>query len=358
MQTLLITGGCGFIGSNFIAYMINKYPGRRIVNLDALTYAGSLENLEGIENSRNYLFINGNICDKKLLRRIFRTHNIDQVINIAAESHVDRSIKKPVNFIKTNITGTLALLETARDYWSVPDGHIFLQVSTDEVYGSLGDEGYFSEDSPIDPHNPYSISKASADLLVRSYFEMYGLPVNITRCCNNFGPRQHHEKLIPLTIHNAISGKPVPIYGDGLNVRDWIFVEDHCTAIDAVLQSGRAGEIYNVSAQNERKNIDVVVKILHYLKNNYDYSISANLINFVEDRRSHDRRYAIKPDKIMDELNWRAITSFEDGLEKTIEWYLNHKPGWNRGQYGNKRRHKNTDNRLRGDAGGIVLPSF
>lgn len=339
-KTLLITGGCGFIGSNFIIYILSKYPGYRIINLDALTYAGSLKNLEDVEGNANYTFIRGNICNKKIVEWIFKTYSIDYVVNFAAESHVDRSINDPASFINTNVMGTLVLLKAADKYrrkekngMHDPDGgpaaYKFLQVSTDEVYGSLGDEGHFTEHSPISPNNPYSISKASADLLVTSFFKMHGLPVNITRCGNNFGPRQHPEKLIPLCISSAVNGRPIPIYGDGLHVRDWIFVLDHCAAIDAVLHNGAAGEIYNVSARNERKNISIVKTILRHLKNNYGCNATEKLIHYVGDRKSHDRRYAMDPSKIMSDLGWSPGTSFEDGLRETIDWYLSHK-GWMR----------------------------
>lgn len=331
MRTILVTGGAGFIGSNFVLYMLKKYPEYKIINLDLLTYAGNLENLFEAENSSNYEFIQGDICDSKLIEKIFEKNNISYVVNFAAESHVDRSIADPEVFIKTNILGTSNLLNVSKEYWlkgrttgfeeNCSDVK-FLQVSTDEVYGSLGDTGYFTETTPLDPHSPYSASKAGADMIVKAYFDTFKMPVNITRCSNNYGPYQFPEKLIPLIINNALNKNTLPVYGDGLNIRDWLYVEDHCKAIDMVLHQGRIGEVYNIGGHNERTNIQIVRTILRYLQENVDPSISEELIKFVEDRKGHDRRYGIDPEKITKELGWSPETNFEEGICKTIQWYL------------------------------------
>ncbi len=329
METLLVTGGAGFIGSNFIIYMLNKYNDYKIINLDKLTYAGNLENLKGVEGSKNYIFVQGDICDKQLVGDLFAKYDIDCVLNFAAESHVDRSILDPEIFIKTNVLGTVNLLNNARKLWEdagvFKKGKKFIQISTDEVYGSLGDTGYFTETTPLDPHSPYSASKAGADMVVKAYWDTYRMPVNITRCSNNYGPYQFPEKLIPLMINNALNKKSLPIYGDGKNVRDWLFVEDHCSAIDAVLHGGRPGEVYNVGGHNERQNIQIVKTIIGYLGETVDNSINESLISYVEDRKGHDRRYGIDPAKIKEELGWYPKTSFEDGIKKTIGWYLGNK---------------------------------
>ena len=329
MRTLLITGGAGFIGSNFIHYYLAKHRDCRLINLDKLTYAGNLENLQGIDDDPRYHFIHGDICDKDIVENIFRETEPEWAVNFAAESHVDRSIKEPETFIKTNVFGTFNLLDISRHHWGNVDGfkeHVkFLQVSTDEVYGSLGPTGFFTEETPLDPHSPYSASKAGADLLVKSYFDTYGMPVNITRCSNNYGPYQFPEKLIPLMINNALEKKSLPIYGDGMNIRDWLYVEDHCQAIDMVLRYGTPGEVYNIGGHNERPNIQIVRTILAYLHEKVDPSIDEGLIKFVEDRKGHDRRYGIDPAKIRRELGWQPETTFEDGIIKTIRWYLDNK---------------------------------
>jgi dTDP-glucose 4,6-dehydratase len=333
MKTVLVTGGAGFIGSNFIIYMLNKYPDYKIINLDKLTYAGNLANLSDIENNKNYEFIVGDICDRELVADIFTAEDIDFVVNFAAESHVDRSICDPEIFIKTNILGTSNLLNISKRSWQYGEyfieGKKFLQVSTDEVYGSLGETGYFTEDTPLDPHSPYSASKTGADLIVKAYYDTYKMPVNITRCSNNYGPYQFPEKLIPLIINNAIDKKTLPVYGDGLNIRDWLYVEDHCAAIDMVLHNGRLGEVYNIGGHNERTNIQIVRTIIQYLNENVDDSITEGLIKFVGDRKGHDRRYGIDPEKISQELGWYPKTAFEEGIKMTMEWYLQNKKWMN-----------------------------
>jgi dTDP-glucose 4,6-dehydratase len=310
MIKLMVTGGAGFIGSNFIRFMLNNHPDCRIVNLDKLTYAGNLENLSGLENDARHEFVQGDICDPEVVGETLRK-GMDAVINFAAESHVDRSILHSQEFIRTNVVGTLNLLECCR---KSKIGR-FVQISTDEVYGSLGSSGFFTEDSPIAPNSPYAASKASADLLVRSYHHTHAFPGVITRCSNNYGPYQFPEKLIPLLISNAMAGEPLPIYGDGLNVRDWIHVRDHCSAIDAVLHHGKEGEVYNIGARQELPNIYVARLILKRL--NKDES----LLTYVDDRPGHDRRYAIDSSKLESSLQWRAETLFENGLPETIEWY-------------------------------------
>jgi dTDP-glucose 4,6-dehydratase len=316
--TVLITGGAGFIGSNFILYISEKYPDYKIINLDALTYAGNLDNLKTVEGNPNYTFIKGDICDPVLVEKIFSAHNPGFVVNFAAESHVDRSISDPQIFLKTNIMGTQVLLDACRKFWK--DGQIkankYLQVSTDEVYGSLGAEGYFTETTPLSPNSPYSASKASADMFVRAYHETFGLNVNITRCSNNYGPYQFPEKLIPLMISNALEDKELPVYGDGMNIRDWLYVEDHCRAIDLVLHNGRSGEVYNVGGHNEKANVEIVKLILKELGK------SENLIKYVKDRPGHDRRYAIEAGKIKSELGWEPTVMFDEGILRTIRWYL------------------------------------
>lgn len=325
---ILVTGGAGFIGSNFIKYMLSKYKDYKIINLDKLTYAGNLENLKDVEDNPNYTFIKGDICDKELVEEIF-SQDIDYVVNFAAESHVDRSIMDPEIFVKTNVLGTVTLLNAAKKAWeqrdSFKEGKKFLQVSTDEVYGSLGETGYFTENTPLDPHSPYSSSKAAADLIVKAYYDTYKMPINITRCSNNYGPYQFPEKLIPLMINNCLNKKPLPVYGDGLNVRDWLYVEDHCKAIDLVLHKGRIGEIYNIGGNNEKTNIEIVKLIVSYIHDNVDPTVDESLITFVADRKGHDRRYAIDATKIKEELGWYPETKFEDGIKKTIEWYLKNK---------------------------------
>ncbi|WP_370835708.1 dTDP-glucose 4,6-dehydratase [Clostridium tertium] len=344
MKTYLVTGGAGFIGSNYVLYMLNKYNDVKIVNLDALTYAGNLENLKDVENNPNHVFVQGDICDRELVSKLFKEHNFDYVVNFAAESHVDRSIREPEVFAKTNVMGTVNLLNCAKDAWYTEengwrDGVKYLQVSTDEVYGSLGDEGFFMETTPLDPHSPYSSSKAGADLMVKAYGDTFKMPINITRCSNNYGPYQFPEKLIPLLINNCLSLKDLPIYGDGLNIRDWLYVEDHCKAIDMVVRNGRLGEVYNVGGHNERTNLQIVKKVISYLHDNVNEEITENLMKYVEDRKGHDRRYGIAPDKIKEELGWYPETTFEVGIEKTIKWYLDNKDWMNNVTSGDYQRY-------------------
>jgi len=308
---LLVTGGAGFIGSNFVLYMLEKYPQYEIINVDALTYAGNLENLRSIEGNSNHTFVKADIAEPTQLEPLF-AQGIDAVINFAAESHVDRSILNPGIFVRTNVIGTQTLLDLTKQY----EVGKYVQVSTDEVYGTLGETGLFTEETPIAPNSPYSASKAGADLLVRAYHETFGLNVNITRCSNNYGPYQFPEKLIPLMIHNALHDKSLPVYGDGLNVRDWLYVEDHCSAIDLVLHKGVSGEVYNVGGRNERNNLQVVGTILEELDK------PESLITYVQDRLGHDRRYAIDADKIRNELGWQPKFNYEDGIRETIRWYL------------------------------------
>ena len=330
MKTYLVTGGAGFIGSNFVIYMLNKYSDVKIINVDKLTYAGNLENLKGVESNPNYVFVQADICDKEAIQSLFDQYDIDYVVNFAAESHVDRSITNPEIFVQTNVLGTVNLLNIAKNAWAVgddqyKDGVKFMQVSTDEVYGSLGAEGFFMETTPLDPHSPYSSSKASADLFVKAYSDTYKLPVNITRCSNNYGPYQFPEKLIPLMINNTLQHKELPIYGDGMQIRDWLYVEDHCKAIDMVVRGGKLGEVYNVGGHNERPNIVIVKTILEYVKENVDPAVGEHMMKHVADRKGHDRRYGIDPEKIKRDLGWYPETTFEVGIKKTIQWYLNHK---------------------------------
>lgn len=323
---ILVTGGAGFIGSNFIRYMLNRYSTYSIINLDLLTYAGNLENLEGLDSQR-YRFVQGSINDRTLIARVM--NEVDAVVHFAAESHVDRSIANPGVFVETNVLGTQTLLEAAK----ASSIQKFVHVSTDEVYGTLGEEGLFTEQTPLAPNSPYSASKAGSDMLVRAYYETYGLPVNITRCSNNYGPYQFPEKLIPLMIHHALEDKELPVYGDGLNVRDWLHVEDHCSGIDLVLHSGREGEVYNIGGNNERRNIDIVRRILS------DLGKPEKLIRFVEDRLGHDRRYAIDAEKIRSELGWKPKYDFETGIRETIEWYVQKRGWWERilsGEYAHR----------------------
>ena len=311
MTTLLVTGGAGFIGSCFIRHILNKHPDYKIYNLDALTYCGNIENLNDIKNSPNYEFVRGNICDKKLVRELIRES--DCVINFAAETHVDNSIKTPEIFIETNVQGTLNLLQASKEIGI----ERYLQVSTDEVYGALGKTGYFYETTPLAPNSPYSASKASADMLTRAYFKTYNLPTLITRCSNNYGPYQYPEKLIPFFISKLLKGEKVPVYGDGLNVRDWLYVYDHCEAIDVVLHRGKTGEVYNIGGHNEKTNLEITRLILDAMGKD------ETSIEYVEDRLGHDRRYAISNDKITNELGWKPSVTFEDGIKLTLDWYLN-----------------------------------
>lgn len=336
MKTILVTGGAGFIGSNFIHYISRIYPDYRIVNLDKLTYAGNLENLQGVGKNSNYTFVKGDISDKAIVDKIFKEYPIDTVVNFAAESHVDRSILGPEEFVRTNVFGTFILLETARRYWlgdsrpGAQDSRLFLHVSTDEVYGSLGEEGCFTEDTPYAPNSPYSASKASSDHLVRAYHHTYGLPTITTNCSNNYGPYQFPEKLIPLMIINALKDKPLPVYGDGGNIRDWLYVEDHCTALDIVIHKGKAGEVYNIGGNNEWRNIDIVNLVCKLLETRLKLSPGSKkkLITYVKDRSGHDRRYAMDASKIKREIGWSPAYSFEQGIKKTIDWYLENKEWW------------------------------
>lgn len=338
MRKILVTGGAGFIGSNFVLYMRGKYPSDRIIVLDKLTYAGNLENLKSLASGPGYLFVKGDINDPALLDGLFEKEGIDIVVNFAAESHVDRSILGPKAFIETNVLGTFTLLEAARKHWAAAKDTRFLHVSTDEVYGSLGDEGFFTETTPYSPNSPYAASKASSDHLVRAYHHTYGLPVVTTNCSNNYGPYQFPEKLIPLMIINALKGKGLPVYGDGQNVRDWLYVEDHCRAIDTVLNKGRLGETYNIGGRNEKKNLDLVNEVCSIIDERLssDKGLSAKypfkgsrkgLIHFVKDRPGHDRRYAIDCSKIENDLGWRSEHDFNSGIRKTVDWYIAN-PGW------------------------------
>lgn len=337
MRTYLVTGGAGFIGSNYIHYMFEKYGDEiRIINVDALTYAGNLENLRAIENRSNYTFIKADITDKEAIRRIFAENDIDRVVHFAAESHVDRSIRNPEIFVQTNVLGTAVMLNSAKEAWEKPDGSFqegkkFLHVSTDEVYGSLEKEDeFFYETTPYDPHSPYSASKASSDLLVKAYMDTYHFPANITNCSNNYGPYQFPEKLIPLIINNALQGKKLPVYGDGKNVRDWLYVRDHAKAIDMVQEQGRLFETYNIGGHNEKQNIEIIQIIIETLQEMLPDSdprkklVTTDLITYVEDRKGHDRRYAIAPDKIKAEIGWEPETMFKEGIRLTIQWFFEH----------------------------------
>ncbi len=330
-NTILITGGAGFIGSNFIPYFLEKYPNYSIINLDILTYAGNLDNLKEIQDNPRYRFIKGNICNRELVEYIFGEFDIQGVIHFAAESHVDNSIKNPNIFIKTNINGTFTLLDVAYKYWMNRPFQYkkdynrcrFHHISTDEVYGTLGEYGLFREDTPYAPNSPYSASKASSDMIVRSYNETYGLNTIITNCSNNYGTKQHTEKLIPTIIRKAVKEEHIPIYGDGKNIRDWLYVLDHCKGIDLAYHKGKSGETYNIGGKNERDNLYIVNKICEILDKRVPISRSyKELITFVEDRAGHDKRYAIDATKIERELGWKAYESFESGIEKTVKWYL------------------------------------
>lgn len=354
-MTYLITGGAGFIGSNFVKHMLIAHPDAKLIVFDALTYAGNLGTLKKELQDPRIIFIKGDICDRSATEKVFEEYDVNYVINFAAESHVDRSIENPQLFLQVNILGTQNLLDTAKKYWTngkdennypIWKSNVkFLQVSTDEVYGSLGNEGYFTEKTPLDPRSPYSAGKTGGDLIVKAYSETYKMPINITRCSNNYGPYHFPEKLIPLIIRNILSGKSLPVYGDGSNVRDWLYVEDHCKAIDAVLHKGRVGEVYNIGGHNEKKNIDIVKLVIKTIRTimeqepeyrrvlktknktvdgQIDISwINDNLITFVKDRQGHDQRYAIDPTKISKELGWLPETGFDEGIVKTIYWFLN-----------------------------------
>ena len=338
MRTYLVTGGAGFIGSNYIHYMFRKYGNEiRIINVDLLTYAGNLENLKDLEDKPNYTFVKADICDKEAISRIFGENDIDRVVHFAAESHVDRSIREPEVFVRTNVLGTAVMLNCAKAAWELPDGGFrpdkkFLHVSTDEVYGSLPDDenAFFYETTPYDPHSPYSASKAGSDLLVKSYMDTYHFPANITNCSNNYGPYQFPEKLIPLIINNALQGKKLPVYGDGKNVRDWLYVEDHAKAIDMVQEQGELFETYNIGGHNEKQNIEIIHIIIETLREMLPDDdprkahVTTDLITYVEDRKGHDRRYAIAPDKIKSAIGWYPETMFREGIRKTIQWFFEH----------------------------------
>ena len=329
MKKILITGGAGFIGSHLIRLFVNKYPEYTIVNLDALTYAGNLENLRDIENAPNYSFVKGDITDESFINQLFTDHSFEAVIHLAAESHVDRSILDPLSFVKTNVIGTAVLLNAAKQSWKDMEGKLFYHVSTDEVYGSLGETGFFTEETSYDPRSPYSASKASSDHLVSAYYHTYGLPMVISNCSNNYGSHQFPEKLLPLMINNIVHSKPLPVYGKGENVRDWLWVNDHARAIDVIFHQGRLGETYNIGGFNEWKNIDIV----HLLCSIMDKKLgradgeSAKLITYVKDRAGHDMRYAIDATKLNKELGWEPSLQFEEGMDKTIDWYLANE-GW------------------------------
>jgi len=325
MRNILVTGGAGFIGSHLVRLLVNKYPNYHIINMDVLTYAGNLENLKDIEYKENYTFVKCDICDVEKVNQVFKKHQIDSVIHLAAESHVDRSINDPFSFTQTNVMGTLNLLQAAKESWNGNfTNHLFYHVSTDEVYGSLGEEGFFTEETAYDPHSPYSASKASSDHFVRAFADTYGLPTVISNCSNNYGSYQFPEKLIPLFINNIVNNKPLPVYGTGENLRDWLFVDDHARAIDVIFHKGKLGETYNIGGFNEWKNIDlikVMIKTVDRLLGREE-GTSDKLITYVTDRAGHDLRYAIDSSKLKNELGWEPSLQFEEGIEKTVKWYL------------------------------------
>tara|TARA_Y100001954_G_C15767297_1_gene582461 strand:+ start:555 stop:1565 length:1011 start_codon:yes stop_codon:yes gene_type:complete len=328
MKNILVTGGAGFIGSHLIKLLLNKYPDYKIFNMDILTYAGNLANLKSVENHENYTFLKSDICDFKEVKHILKNYKIDRIIHLAAESHVDRSINDPLKFAKTNVMGTLCLLEAANEFWKEDfTGKLFYHISTDEVYGSLDKEGLFTEKTKYDPHSPYSASKASSDHFVRAFHDTYGLPVIISNCSNNYGSYQFPEKLIPLFINNIVLNKPLPVYGKGENIRDWLFVNDHVSAIDLIFHNGKLGDTYNIGGQNEIKNIDLVKLLINTVDRmlGREKNSSIKLISYVADRPGHDKRYAIDSSKLRDELGWRPSLKFEEGIEKTVAWYLENK---------------------------------
>ncbi|PEZ09423.1 dTDP-glucose 4,6-dehydratase [Bacillus sp. AFS018417] len=317
-MNILVTGGAGFIGSNFVHYILKVYENYHVINYDALTYSGNLENLRSVEQDPRYVFLKGMIQNRELLEYVVQKYKVDAIVNFAAESHVDRSIENPIPFYDTNIIGTVTLLELVKKYPHIK----MVQVSTDEVYGSLGEVGKFTEQTPLDPSSPYSSSKASADMIALSYYKTYQLPIIVTRCSNNYGPYQYPEKLIPLMITNALEGKKLPLYGDGLNIRDWLHVNDHCSAIDAVLHKGKIGEVYNIGGDNEKTNVEVVEQILALLKKGKDD------IHHVTDRLGHDRRYVIDAKKVKQELGWQPMYTFKQGIEETVHWYKQNVQWW------------------------------
>jgi dTDP-glucose 4,6-dehydratase len=324
-KNILVTGGAGFIGSHLLRLLVNKYPNYEIINMDSLTYAGNLENIKDIEDKDNYTFVKSDICNLKKVTEVFQEYNIDSVIHLAAESHVDRSIEDPFSFAQTNVMGTLSLLQAAKEFWNANlENKLFYHISTDEVYGSLGEKGFFTEETAYDPHSPYSASKASSDHFVRAFHDTYGLPTVISNCSNNYGSYQFPEKLIPLFINNILNNKPLPIYGKGENVRDWLFVNDHARAIDVIFHDGKLGETYNIGGFNEWKNIDlikVMIKTVDRLLGREE-GTSDKLITYVTDRAGHDIRYAIDSTKLKNELGWEPSLQFEEGIEKTVRWYL------------------------------------
>ncbi|RFC54710.1 dTDP-glucose 4,6-dehydratase [Brumimicrobium aurantiacum] len=323
-KVVLITGGAGFIGSHVVKIMVRRYPEYHIINYDKLTYAGNLETLKEIESEENYTFFKGDICSESDLKEVFSKYDISDVIHLAAESHVDRSISGPMEFVLSNVVGTVNLMNVCRENWSDLNNHVFYHISTDEVYGSLGEEGLFEETTPYDPRSPYSASKASSDHFVRAYHHTYGLNIRISNCSNNYGSFQFPEKLIPLMIHNAVEGKDLPIYGDGLNIRDWLWVEDHANAIDLIFHKGKNGETYNIGGLNEWTNIDLVKRLAAIIDQRLERpeGTTAKQIKFIKDRAGHDRRYAIDASKLEKELGWKPSITFEEGLENTVDWYL------------------------------------